>query len=130
MRLKGYTADVARVDEDGALACSAEFMHTLTVILNMTVETTGGYNSTNNGMVESPIKPIKRMTRSFLIGAAFPDTLRRFAFIYAIRIMNHRYNRMIENLPIVLWYDGNYEMKARDIFYLWFKTLCHHKIRS
>ena len=30
--------------------------------------------------------------------------------------MNHRYNRMIQNLPIVLWYDGNYEMKARDIF--------------
>ena len=96
MRQKGYTDDVARVDEDGALACSAEFMHTLTVVLHMTVETTGGYNSTNNGMVESPIKPIKRMTRSFLIGAAFPDTLWCFAFIYAICIMNHRYNRMIQ----------------------------------
>ena len=32
MRLKGYTADVARVDEDGALAQSAEFMHTITVV--------------------------------------------------------------------------------------------------
>ena len=59
MRLKGYTADVARVDKDGALACSTEFIHTLTVVLHMTVETTGGYNSTNIGMVESPIKPIK-----------------------------------------------------------------------
>ena len=56
------------------------------------------------------------MTRSFLIGAAFPYIMWCFAFIYAIRIMNHRYNRMIKNLPIVLWYDGNYEMKARDIF--------------
>ena len=62
MRLKGYTANVARVNKDGALANSTEFMHTLTNILKMTVETTGGYNSTNNGMVESPIKPLKRMT--------------------------------------------------------------------
>ena len=59
MRLKEYTVDVARVDEDGALAQSAEFMHTLTNVLKMTVEMTGGYNSTNNDMVESPIKPLK-----------------------------------------------------------------------
>ena len=61
MRLKGYTADTARLDEDGGLVCSTEFMHAITNVLKMTVESTGGYNSTNNGMVESPIKPVKRI---------------------------------------------------------------------
>ena len=83
MRLKGYTADTARLDEDGGLVCSTEFMHTITNVLKMTVESTGGYNSTNNGMVESPIKPIKRLVRSFLIGAALPDIIWCFAFTYA-----------------------------------------------
>ena len=91
-------------------------MHTITNVLKMTVESTGGYNSTNNGMVESPIKPIKRLVRSFLIGAALPDIIWCFAFTYAIYIMNHRYNRMIDNLPEVAWHDGNYTLRAQDIF--------------
>ena len=91
-------------------------MHTITNVLKMTIETTGGYNSTNNGMAESPIKPIKRLVRSFLIGAALPDIIWCFAFTYAIYIMNHRYNRMIDNLPEVAWHDGNYELRAQDIF--------------
>lgn len=130
MRIKGYTADVARVDKDGALAQSTEFMHTITNILKMTDETTGGYNSTNNSMVESPIRPIKRMTRSFLIGAAFPDTLWCFAVIYSIRIMNHRYNRMIKNLPIVLWFDDTYKIKARDIFIIGSKLYAITKLEA
>ena len=116
LRSQGYAANVARVDEDGALAQSTEFMHTITHVLHMKIDTTGGYNSENNGMVESPIKPIKRIVRSFIIGAAMPDEIWCFAFVYAILIMNHRWNRMIKNLPEVAWHDGNYTLKAKDIF--------------
>ena len=85
-------------------------------VLNMLVQTTSGYNSGNNAMVESPIKPIKRMIRAFLTGTAMPDILWCFAFTQAIYVINHRYNRLIDNLPIVTWNDGNYELHPKDLF--------------
>ena len=45
-----------------------------------------------------------------------PDEIWCFAFVYVILIMNHRWNRMIKNLPEVAWHDGNYTLKAKDIF--------------
>ena len=82
----------------------------------MVVQTTGGYNSENNGMAESPIKPIKRMVCLFLIGAGMPDTLWCFAYSYAIYVHNHRYNRMIDELPIIKWNDGNYELHSNHLY--------------
>ena len=69
--------------------------------LEIVVQTTGGYNSENNGMEESPIKPIKRMVRLLLIGAGMPDTLWCFAYSYAVYGHNHRYNHMIDELTII-----------------------------
>ena len=116
LRLQGYTVEQLRVDEDGSLARSTEFMRMVVKVLHMAVQTTGGYNSTNNGMVESPIKPVKRMIRAFLVGAALPDPIWCFAFCYAVYLLNHRYNRAIDNLPIVKWHDGNYELNAKDLY--------------
>ena len=116
MRLQGYSVDELRVDEDGSLAQSNEFQRNVVKELNMVIQTMGGYGSENNGVVESPINPIKRMIRSFLIGAAIPDLVWCFAFLYAIYVMNHRYNRLIKNLPIVKWLDGSYELNAKDLY--------------
>ena len=103
MRQQGYPVSVIRVDEEGGLARSANFMQLCVQELQINVQTTGGYNSENNGMVESPIKPIKRMVRVMLIGAALPNELWCYAFVYAVWIANHSYNRMIDDMPIVKW---------------------------
>ena len=73
--LLGYTSDVSRCDEGGSLASSTDFTKICIDVLHMAVETTGGKNSENNRMVESPIKPVKRMIQSFLIGPVMPDVL-------------------------------------------------------
>ena len=124
MRQQGYPVSVIRVDEEGGLARSANFMQLCVQELQINVQTTGGYNSENNGMVESPIKPIKRMVRVMLIGAALPNELWCYAFVYAVWIANHSYNRMIDDMPIVKWYDGNYEVKASDLHLFGSKVYC------
>ena len=63
--------------------------------LSKSVDTTGGYNSENNGFVESPIKPIKRMIGVLLIGAALRDTLLCYVFTCTVYLLNHHYNQMI-----------------------------------
>ena len=116
MRLKGYTCDELRVDEDGALCQNTNFMELVTNELHMTVQSTGGYNSIANGMVENPIKTVKRLVRQFLVGAGLPDTIWCYAAVYAIHIMNHRYHRGIDDIPIILWHDSNYEFNVKDLF--------------
>ena len=111
-----YTANVLRFDEDGPLARRTEFMKTCIDLLHVVVQTTGGYNSENNGMVESPIKPVQRMIQSFLIGPTVPYILWCFAFTQAIYPLNHRYNRLIDNLSIVQWNYGNYELHTIYLF--------------
>ena len=62
----GYTVLFVRVDEDGSHANSSEFC-SLIQSLNCLLETTGGGNSTNNGMVKSGNHPIANMIRSILL---------------------------------------------------------------
>ena len=45
-----------------------------------------------------------------------PDTLRCFTFSYAIYAHNHRYNHMIDDLPIIKWNDRNNEMKFNHLY--------------
>ena len=116
LRQQGYSVNELRVDEDGALARSTNFMKLCHEELNMAVQSTGGYNSENNGLVESPIRPIKQMVRAFLVGAGLPDKLWCYAFIYAVYILNHRYNRAIKTMPIVKWRDANYEVNPNDMY--------------
>ena len=53
-----------RTDEDGALIRCTEFCKMVQQKLNMVMESTGGYNSSLNGTVESPIRPLKIKTRA------------------------------------------------------------------
>ena len=64
----------------------------------------------------SSSKPIKTIIRAFLIGAAMPDLVWCFAFMYAIYVMNHCYKRLIKNLFIVKWLDSNYELNAKELY--------------
>ena len=82
----------------------------------MVIQTMGGYNSENNGVVESPIKPIKQITHAFLIGAAMPDLVWCFDFMYTIYVMNHCYIRSIKNLLMVKWLDDNYDLNVKDLY--------------
>ena len=55
-----------RVDEDGALARSSEFMRTCHK-MNIIVQTTGGDASSLNGKSESPNKTLANITRALLL---------------------------------------------------------------
>ena len=65
IRSMGYKAIFFRVDEDRALARSSEFS-SLILELNGIIQTTGGYNSENNGKVERPHRTLGDMVRSML----------------------------------------------------------------
>ena len=59
LRRQGIEIIELRVDEDGSLANSTEFMTMCRDDLNLTVQTTGGYASTINGKAETPNRTIK-----------------------------------------------------------------------
>ena len=105
LRKQGFSINVIHVGKDGTLVKSVNFMKVFVKELNEAVQELGGYNSENNGIVESPIKPVKQMIWVLLNGAALPDIIWCYAFQYAIYIINHQYNRMIYNLPIMKWHD-------------------------
>jgi hypothetical protein len=80
IRNMGFQVVFIRVDEDRALARSAEFC-SLIVDLNCVLETTGGYNSENNGKVESQnyasaqsIRPALA-TSAIMIGHLLPNDM-------------------------------------------------------
>ena len=115
LRAQGYSFVELRVDEDGALAQSSEFMGMCTAELHIAVQTTGGYNSEANGMVESPIKPVKRMMRAMIVGAGFGDEMWCFSFQYALYVLDRSYHRMLDDMPLAKWNDGNWEYNVRDL---------------
>ena len=59
---EGKIVRIIRVDEDGALARSREFCK-LIQKKNITLQTTGGYMSSLNGMVERPHRDAHKATR-------------------------------------------------------------------
>ena len=58
-----------RVDEDGALARSSEFMRTCHN-MNIIVQTTGGDASSLNGKLESPNKTLANIKRALLLNSS------------------------------------------------------------
>lgn len=56
------TVRIIRVDEDGALARSREFCK-LVQLQNISLQTTGGYMSSLNGMIERPHRDAHKATR-------------------------------------------------------------------
>ena len=67
-----------RVDEDGTLSRSSEFMrrcHNMNII----VQATAGYDSSLNGKTESPNKTLYNITRALLLNSRHKKELRCFA---------------------------------------------------
>ena len=72
-----------RVDEDGALTRSSEFMNTCHN-MNIMVQTTGGYASSLNGKHEIPNKTLANITRSLLLKSSHKKELWCFSYQCAI----------------------------------------------
>ncbi len=112
MKKTGREVVFIRVDEDGALANCSQFCQTI-IQLNCILETTGGYNSENNGMVERPHGTLADMMRASLLGAKhlFGDQLPSnlqiqkfwcFALQHSSYTMRRKYNRMRDTTPYFL----------------------------
>ena len=112
IRSMGYIINFLRVDEDGALARSAAFC-SLVMDLNLILETTGGGNSENNGMVERSNRTKGDMVRSqlstlkLLLGKdqhpEYPvEKFWCYAHTHACFTMRRSYNRMRQSTPYFL----------------------------
>ncbi len=115
-----------RVDEDGALANCSHFCE-LIIQLNCILETTGGYNSENNGMVEQPHGTLADMMRASLLNAKhlFGDQLPQnlkiqqfwcFALQHCSYTLRRKYNRMRDNTPYFLVHGKRPSIKQLAIF--------------
>ena len=101
LRRQGYPVISIRVDEGGELARSTEFMKLCYDTLQVRVETTGGYASTINGMVEAPHRTLKRSSRCLLVSAGLPDTMWCFAFSFATLLHNNVIHTVTKKIPCV-----------------------------
>ena len=112
IRNMGFETTFVRVDEDGALAKSSEFCKLL-VDMNCVLETTGGGNSTNNGIVERGNRSRANMVRAqlatlnLLIHKVLPSDMdiREFwcyAYQHSCFLQRRLYNRSIDDIPYFL----------------------------
>ena len=92
-----------RVDEDGALDRSSEFMRTYHS-MNIIVEITGGDVSSLNGKSESPNKTLANITRALLMNSSHKKELWCFAYKYAIWLSRRTENRLRGDVPYFLWH--------------------------
>jgi hypothetical protein len=99
MRALGYSMAFIRVNEAGEIARSEAVMRLCYEELNIVVQTTGGYNSTNNGPVESPNRPDKRMIRMMLMTANLPSTFWCFSLQYCDYIANNSLHSYTKRVP-------------------------------
>ena len=87
-----------RVDEDGALEKSSEFIktcHNMNIIFN----NTGGYASSLNGKSESPNKTLYNIKRDLLLKSSHKKELRCFAYQYDIWLSHQTDNRLRGDVP-------------------------------
>ena len=91
-----------RIDEDGALAQSADFCR-LMAEKSVIMQTTAGYNSTNNGKAERPHYSMQNYMRTTLIGAGLPDFLWCFQVQYGAFIANRLWHSAINSVPLIEW---------------------------
>lgn len=122
----GHNPTFVRVDEDSALAECSHFC-ALLVELGCILETTGGYNSTNNGKVERSHLTLKNMVRASLYNAQllFGDSLPPnlpiqkfwcFALQHAAYTLRRMYNRMRDNTPYFLVHGDRPSVNELAIF--------------
>lgn len=94
-----------RVDEDGALANSAEFCKLL-LANNITLQTTGGYSSDLNGNVEVLNKVLKRGTGAILASSGIPLPFWCYAVVHFACLLNFlSYNHDKSKTAYEAWYN-------------------------
>ena len=112
IRSMGYNTNFVRVDEDSSLAQLSEFCKLL-VDMNCILETTGGGNSTNNGMVEIGNRSRANMVRAQLstLNIMIHDVLPKhmdiksfwcYAYQHSCFLQRRLYNRSIDDIPYFL----------------------------
>ncbi len=114
LRVQGHQPAFIRVDEDGALAQSAEFC-SLIIELSLVLQTTSGGNSLNNGKVERPHATTANMIRSSLstMNHLMGDIVAKveglqiedfwcFCYTNSVHIRRRIYNRSVDDIPFYL----------------------------
>lgn len=130
IRKAGGEVCFVRVDEDGALARCSHFC-ALLVKLGIIMQTTGGYNSTNNGMAERAHGTLADMVRASLynaktiIGDQLPPNLPIqkfwcFALHHACYTLRRRYNRMRDTTPYFLVHG---QLPSMNDLVIWFSRI-------
>jgi hypothetical protein len=99
IRRLGYSMSYIRVDEAGECARSKEFMRLCSKEFHMVVQTTGGYNSSNNGPVESPNRPDKRTIRMLLMSSPLSNAFWCYALQYTDFISNNSLHSGTKKVP-------------------------------
>ena len=114
LRAQGKKPIILRVDEDGALAKSAEFCK-LVIRMKMILQTTAGGNSINNGKVERPHQTSADMIRSSIstMNMIMHEELSKidnlcaedfwcFNYTNSVNIRRKLYNRSVGDIPYFL----------------------------
>ena len=91
-----------RVDEDGALERSSEFMRTCHNMIIM-FQTIGGDASSLNGEIEIPNKTLANITRALLLISSHNKELWCFTYKYSIWLSLRTENRLRGDVPYFLW---------------------------
>ena len=125
MQRQGFPCIRLRTDEDGALINNTEFCKMMVNSLGMTVEGTGGRESTINGAAESPIRTIKRTIRSFLIGSSLSNDYHCFAAQYSTFIYNNVIHRTTKEIPSKTLFGKVVPMQRLHPFGARVKVLTH-----
>lgn len=99
MRLQGFPCIRLRSDEDGALVKSTEFCRIMYRDLGMTMESTGGYESSINGGAESPIKTVKNTLCAQLIDSTMTNEFFCFGLQQTSLVYNNVIHRITQELP-------------------------------
>ena len=92
-----------RVDEDGSLARSYEFMET-SKNMNIVVKTTGGDTSSLNSKIEIPNNKLYNITKALILNSSYKQDLWCFAYKYSIWISFQTDNRFSSDVLYFLWY--------------------------
>ena len=92
-----------RVDEDGALARSTEFLFTC-YELGIVVQTTGGYSSWSNGVGERPNRTIFTRVHVMLLSSGHNYTYWCFACCHFINMFRRLYSKATNSIPYFDWH--------------------------
>jgi hypothetical protein len=103
LQREGVSILSVRVDEDGALANSAEFTDFL-LRKSINLETTGGYASFLNGKIERHHRTLANMVRAMILNANLSSSLWCYAAETAADVYRYTHHSALDKTPYEAWY--------------------------